>query len=113
MYDPKTVETVSGQVANVQQVHHKGGGRRGGGYGVHVRLKTDTGEIWVHLGPGWYLDQKGLKIAAGDHIEVRGSRVTLEGQPAIIAAEVKKGGQSLKLRDDAGVPAWGGRGRRP
>ena len=114
MYDPKTVETVSGEVTSAQQVHHgKGGGQRGGGYGVHVRLKTDTGEIWVHLGPTWYLDKQGLKIATGDRIEVRGSRVTLEGQPAIIAAEVKKGNQSLRLRDATGVPAWGGRGRRP
>jgi hypothetical protein len=112
MYDPKTVETLSGEVTSVAQVHGKGGGRRGGGYGVHLMLKTDSGEISVHLGPGWYLDKQALKIAAGDRIEVRGSRITFEGQPAIIAAEVKKGDQSLKLRDDNGLPAWRGQGRR-
>lgn len=112
MYNPNTVETVSGEVTSVVQVQGKGGGRRGGGYGVHLMLKTDTGDISIHLGPGWYLDKQALKIAAGDRIEVRGSRTTFEGQPAIIAAEVKKGDQSLKLRDDSGLPAWRGQGRR-
>jgi hypothetical protein len=43
---------------------------------------------------------------------VRGSRITFEGKPAIIAAQVKKGDRSLTLRDDSGVPAWSGQGRR-
>jgi hypothetical protein len=37
--------------------------------------------------------------------------ITYEGQPTIIAGEVKKGGQVLKLRDAAGVPACAGQGR--
>lgn len=112
MYNPKTVETVSGEVTSVEQVHGKGGGRRSGGHGVHLILKTDKGEISVHLGPSWYLDKQALKIAAGDRIEVRGSRIAFEGEPAIIAAAVKKGDQSLRLRDDSGLPVWQGQGRR-
>lgn len=110
MYDPKTVETVTGQVVTVDHIGGKGG--RGRGYGVHVVLKTDKEEVSVHLGPGWYLEKQGMKIEAKDSIEVHGSRVTYEGKPAIIAATVKKGDQLLKLRDDNGVPAWGGGGRR-
>jgi len=30
------------------------------------------------------------------------------GQPAVIAAEVKKGDIVLKLRDDNGIPVWSG-----
>jgi hypothetical protein len=112
MYDPKTVETISGQVLSVEQVRGKGQGRAGGGYGVHVILKSDAGEIAVHLGPSWFLDQQGLKVAQGDQIEVRGSRITFDGKPAIIAAQVKKGSQSVTLRDDNGLPAWRGQGRR-
>jgi hypothetical protein len=44
----------------------------------------------------------------GDSVEVKGSRVTFAGNPAIIAAELKKGDAVLKLRDDNGVPAWAG-----
>jgi len=43
---------------------------------------------------------------------VKGSRFTLGGKPAIIAAEVKKGDEVLKLRDDAGFPMWIGWRRR-
>jgi hypothetical protein len=37
------------------------------------------------------------KIQKGDTIEVKGSRVTITGKPAIIAAEVKKGDNVLSL----------------
>jgi hypothetical protein len=47
-------------------------------------------------------------ISAASNVEMRGSRVTISGKPAIIAAEVKKGDNTLVLRDSAGVPAWAG-----
>ncbi len=109
MYDPKTVETLRGTVLKIEQIAGRGKGRSGG---IHLLLKTDKEEVAVHLGPAWYIDQQPVKIAVQDSIEVRGSRVTFEGKPAIIAAEVKRGDQVLKLRDDSGVPAWSGRGRK-
>jgi hypothetical protein len=36
--------------------------------------------------------------------------VTVDGKPAIVAAQIKKGNEVLKLRDDNGVPVWS-RGR--
>jgi DNA/RNA endonuclease YhcR with UshA esterase domain len=85
--------------------------RRSSAGGIHVSVKTQQETIGVHLGPAWYLKQQSLTIQPGDHVEVRGSRVTYRGHPAIIAAEVKRGSQSLKLRDDDGRPLW--RGQRP
>jgi hypothetical protein len=38
--------------------------------------------------------------------------VTVSGKPAIIAAEVKKGDDLLRLRDEAGLPAWSAWRRR-
>lgn len=109
MYDQKSVETVSGQVAKVEQIPARG---RGGPGGIHLLLRTDKEEIPVHLGPAWYINKQPVKIAAQDTIEVRGSRVTFEGKPAIIAAEVKRGDQTLKLRDENGVPVWSGSRRK-
>jgi hypothetical protein len=43
---------------------------------------------------------------------VRGSRVTFDGKPAIIAATVRKGDEELALRDAAGRPVWSGWRRR-
>ncbi len=107
IYNPQTVETLSGQVVSVETFSGQGGYR-----GIHLTLKTDKETIPVHLGPSWYMDQQAIKFAAKDPVEVTGSRVTFDGKPAIIAAEVKKGGQSLKLRDANGIPLWAGQGRR-
>jgi hypothetical protein len=104
LYDAKTVETVSGEVTSVQEMTpFKSMGR-----GVHLMLKTDKETISVHLGPVWYIERQDTKIAAGDKIEVKGSRITYEGKPAIIAAEIHKGDEVLMLRDANGIPMWAG-----
>jgi hypothetical protein len=55
-----------------------------------------------------------VRIEVNDTIVINGSRVTIDGNPAIIAAQVKKGNEILKLRDENGIPAWrrGGRGNK-
>jgi hypothetical protein len=103
-YDPKTVETVQGKVLSVQKATRT----EGRSYGVHLTLQTDKETIPVHLGPGWYIEQQTLQIAANDTITVIGSRVTFDEKPAIIAAQVKKGNEVLKLRDENGIPIWRG-----
>jgi hypothetical protein len=108
MYDPKTVETLSGVVVKLDKFT---AGRKMS-YGVHLTLKTEKETIPVHLGPSWYLEKQAVTLAPGDKVEVTGSRITYQGKSTIIAAEVKKGGQILKLRDAAGVPAWAGQRRR-
>ena len=105
--DPKTVETVRGEVISVDKIVPK----KGMSYGLHAVLKTDMEEISVHIGPGWYLEKQEFKLAKGDTIEVKGSRITYKEKPAIIAAEVKKGNALLKLRDENGVPVWSARRR--
>jgi hypothetical protein len=110
-YDPKTVETVTGELASVDVIAPV----RGMSPGVHLTLKSDRGEtLAVHLGPQWYVDQQPVKLAKGDKVQVRGSRITFQDQPALLAAEVIKNGQTLRLRDANGLPAWAGwrRGRR-
>jgi hypothetical protein len=104
MYDPTTVETLSGTVEAVDTVTPM----KGMNPGVHIMLKTDKETISVHLGPAWYIERLDTKIVKGDRIEVKGSRVMFAGRPAVIAGEVKKGDSTLVLRDSAGVPAWAG-----
>lgn len=104
MYDPKTVETVIGEVIAVDKITPT----KRMSYGIHLMLKTDKETISIHLGPGWYLENQDVKIELKDKVEIKGSRITFEGKPAIIAAEVKKGEEILVLRDTNGVPAWSG-----
>jgi CBS domain containing-hemolysin-like protein len=104
MYNPATVETITGEVVSIDKITPM----KGMNYGIHLKVKTDKETVSVHLGPGWYIERLDTKIDVGDKVEVKGSRVTVSGGPAIIAAEVKKGDAVLKLRDDNGFPAWAG-----
>ncbi len=108
MYDPKSVETISGEVTSISRMTP----RKGMSAGIHMNVKTDKETVSVHLGPSWYLENQDLKIEPKDKVEVKGSRITFEGKPAIIAAEVRKGDEVLRLRDDAGFPVWSGWHRR-
>lgn len=104
VYEPKTVETVSGEVVSVDKITPI----KGMSYGVHLTLKTDKETISVHLGPGWYIENQDVRIEPKDKVEIKGSRITFAGKPAIIAAEVKRGDQILKLREENGFPVWAG-----
>ena len=109
MYNPQTVETISGTVESVGKFTPM----HGMSYGIHLLVKTGKETVPVHLGPAWYINKQNVKFAKGDKVEVKGSRVTFDNKPAIIADTVKKDGGTLVLRDSAGRPAWAGwrRGR--
>ncbi|MBM4276039.1 MAG: DNA-binding protein [Deltaproteobacteria bacterium] len=103
LFDPKTVETVSGIVVAVPPPAAKGGVPQP----AHLALKTDRETLMVILGPAWFFERQGFAISALDKIQVTGSRVMFQGKPGLIAAEVKKGDRTLKLRDEKGTPLWG------
>jgi predicted Abi (CAAX) family protease len=75
-------------------------------------VKTEKETISVHLGPGWYIENQDVKIEPKDKVEIKGSRITFQGKPALIAAEVKKGDKTLELRNESGFPVWSGWRRR-
>lgn len=75
-------------------------------YGIYLKLKTDKDTVSVHFSPRLYMEKQDTKIQLKDKVEVKGSRITYKGEPAIIAAEVKKGNNILKLRDENGLPLW-------
>lgn len=104
MYNPATVETISGTVTDIQAVVPY----KGMYSGVQIILKTEKETIPVHLGPSWYIERLDVKIAKGDAIEVKGSRISFAGKPALLAAELKKDDQTLVLRDANGIPVWAG-----
>ncbi len=106
LFDPKTVTTIQGEIVAIDRFE-RGRGRAG----VHLTVATGSETLPVHLGPGFYLDQQSVKLAKGDKVEVKGSKVTLGGEPTIIAQEVRRGGEVLALRDASGVPLWRGQGR--
>jgi hypothetical protein len=104
LFDPRTVMTVSGTIASLEEITPI----KGMGVGVHLMLKTKTESVDVHLGPRWYLESQDADLKPGDVIEVRGSRILIDKKPAIIAIEIKRGEDVLVLRDADGVPRWAG-----
>ena len=49
MYDLKAVETISGEVTNVDRITPA----KGMSGGLHMSVKSDRETISVHLGPSW------------------------------------------------------------
>ena len=103
LYNPRTIEINSGEVVSVGKITP----RKGMFYGIHLMMKTYKETVSVHLEPAWYIEKRDIKVEVKNKIEVRGSRITFEGKPIIIAAEIKKGKKILKLRDENGFPVWG------
>ena len=110
MYDPNSIETISGEVVSIDTFTPMGGMSQG----MHLRLKTDSETVDVHLGPAWYLQNQDIQIQPSDQITVTGSRVNFSGQSAMMTSKVHKGDQTLTLRDENGFPVWHGwRQRQP
>lgn len=104
MYDTKTVETISGSVMSIDQILPD----KNMSVGIHLLLITVNGNVSIHLGPAWYIENQDIQIIKGDNVSVTGSKVTYNGDQIIIAKEVIKGDQLLKLRDENGYPLWSG-----
>ena len=107
LYDPKTVVTVSGVVVSLTPP----AAEPGLPYLVYLTLRTDKEKIKVFLGPNLYVDKLPVQIKVLDKVQVTGSKITWADKPVILAGEISKGDQVLKLRDPNGVPLWGNRGR--
>ena len=104
-YDPTTEVTLIG---TVDEVLMQAG--RGGATGLHL-LVTDESETYdVHVGPTFYLFPEGLEVKKGDQVTVTGSRIAPDGTPALIVKEISTGDFAITLRDDIGLPVWGGQG---
>lgn len=104
MYNTKTVETIKGKVLSVDGFIPA----RGMSHGVHLQVQTQKDIVNVHLGPAWYIQNQDIVIKPEDKIEIKGSKINNAYEPAIIAAEVKKGNMTLVLRSEDGFPVWNG-----
>lgn len=104
-YNPANETTLKGTIEEVRQEPHRMM------TGIHLVVKTEAGAEMVALGPQSFLDQNKITYAKGDQVEIVGSKSEFNGAPIVVAREIKKGDQTLVLRDSQGVPKWS-RGRR-
>ena len=100
-YDVNTVETQRGTIVSIDRVSTEVNVG-----GIHLTLDIGDEQLPVHVGPAWYLEDQFLQITINDTIEVTGSRIVIDGDPALIAAEIKIGDTVIILRDRNGLPRW-------
>ncbi|MFL1895317.1 hypothetical protein ACJRPK_06415 [Aquimarina sp. 2-A2] len=106
LFNPQTLKTLTGTVVAVERIMPN----KNMSYGLHLKVKTEDADetISVHLGPTWYLDNQEIQFSTGNKITVKGSEVSYNNEPAIIATEVKRNDYTLTLRNDTGYPVWSG-----
>jgi hypothetical protein len=76
--------------------------------GIQFTVKTDNEYILVQLGPSWYILHQDMNLRLNDPVEVKGSKIIMNGKTVIMASEIKRTGTKmvLYLRDKEGIPYW-------
>jgi hypothetical protein len=95
--------TVDGEVMGVDRVPTED--KLAGGIRVSLAA-SGRAPVEVHLAPGWYLDERGLKLVEREHVRVLGTPSVRVGRTTVVAWEVRKGGETYRLRDERGKPLW-------
>jgi sporulation protein YlmC with PRC-barrel domain len=105
-FNASTVKTVKGTIQSVGSFMPEGA-TAGVAGGLRLRVKTSDGNLMtVYAGPSSYAEQKNFFVAPGDEISITGSESKIGQRSVIIASELKKGDQTLQLRDQSGKPLW-------
>ncbi len=104
LFNSDTVQSLEGEVLSVNKIAPMDTED----YGISYVLDTGDEEIFVHLGPSWFVESEPLQVETGDRIIVTGSKVSVEDEDVIIVTEIKKGSDVMSLRSPEGQPAWSG-----
>lgn len=101
LYDRASEKTVNGIILHVVSLAGKDGA-----VGVHLDMNTPDGVVNVHLAPAMFIGEKNFWFFADEAAEITGVRVSHDGNTAMVARLVGKGGKTLTLRNEKGTPEW-------
>jgi sporulation protein YlmC with PRC-barrel domain len=105
-FNPSTVKTITGTIESVGGFKPQGA-PAGASPGLRLRVKTTEGQtVIVYAGPAAYAERRGFFVMPGDQISITGSETKMRGHTVVLASEVKKGSETLELRDKSGKPLW-------
>ena len=101
-YDASSTVTLTGvKVIRVDTL------KTGDSPSLSALVESGTDSLNAMIGPVTFLASNSLTLAAGDMIDISGSKVSMAGRPSLIATEIKKGDTKVVLRNKAtGAPAW-------
>lgn len=77
-----------------------------GTVGVHLDIRTADGLVSVHLAPATFIGQNNFWFFIDDQVEIIGARTLHDGNSAVWATTIRKGGTVLALRNADGTPKW-------
>lgn len=95
-------ETLKGRIADVRVEELCMGARNV----LQWKLKAETGEFWINVGPTAFVDDRKFPFALGDEVTVKGTIHEVDTQKVVVAYEIDRNGSKLTLRDAKGRPAW-------
>lgn len=76
--------------------------KSGRSYCMALQVMVEGTPCTVYLGPAGYLRRKGMQIEPGDVVSVVGSQVVVNGREMVLAREVMRGADVLKIRQETG-----------
>lgn len=95
-------KAVVGEVRRTQTRTH--GANLDPGYEVLVRSGN---RVYVgYLAPQWYAEARGLSLAKGDVVEMRGAYTRQNGRHELVVRSVVANGRTYRLRNAQGTPLW-------
>ena len=102
-YDVSKLTTSEGTVQSLGTFHIEANSAPG----LLIELKTEKGDVMmVHAGPSAFAQSKSFTLATGDKISVTGTQVEFDSKTILMAGEVKRGNDTLTLRDSSGKVQW-------
>jgi len=102
-FNPNEAKTLHGTIESVGVFNVEGTPING----VRLRVRTDKGDtVTVHTGPRSFVERSSLVFHHGDEVTITGSPAKVGWRNVILAAQIKKGDQTLDLRSNDGKPLW-------
>jgi len=73
-----------------------------------VTVSNGENSFEVQVGPADWMADKGYSFVPGEGVEILGAMLFSEGNDTIVARQIWKGGEEIRLRDATGQPLWVG-----
>lgn len=102
-FDPTKIMTIEGTIRGVESYYPE----KEAAAGLSLKVESKQNElITVYVGPRRYAASQNIEFEAGSAIIVRGSKVTFEDKPVLMASELIIEGETVRLYDEKGRPLW-------
>jgi len=72
--------------------------------GPHATIQTSSGVVEVHLGSASFMKQNDIFLAPGDSVAIVGETTNIGTAPVFLARVLRKGSQTVTLRNLKGIP---------